>query len=69
MSPDITMCSGEGCRLKKDCYRHVAQPKPYRQSYFVEPPCAEKGTKCKHFWEVESKSQLKRFDAQAKGEE
>jgi len=37
--PDITMCSGKGCDIKQDCYRFTAEPNPYRQSYFCEPPC------------------------------
>ena len=31
--PDITMCNNDTCPLRKDCYRHEAEPNPYRQSY------------------------------------
>ena len=40
--PDITMCYGIKCRsvcpMKDQCHRHVAEPNPYRQSYFVTAP-------------------------------
>ena len=45
--PDITMCKGDGCPLKLDCYRFRATPSQYRQSYFVTPPIKEDGT-CSH---------------------
>jgi hypothetical protein len=35
---DITMCTGEGCPIKLDCYRHIAFPNQYWQSYFSETP-------------------------------
>lgn len=47
--PDITMCEGEGCDRKKQCYRHTATPSEYRQSYFVESPVDIHG-ECDHFW-------------------
>lgn len=50
--PDITMCEGGGCDLKSTCYRHNAEPNPYRQSYFAEPPFKKKmgGTACECYW-------------------
>lgn len=39
--PDITMCLGEGCPQKAQCYRHTAIPSKHRQSYFVMPPHTE----------------------------
>ena len=33
MSPDITMCSNDKCRLAGDCYRHEAIPDKMWQSY------------------------------------
>jgi len=35
--PDITMCKGEGCRMKEDCYRYKAD-RGIRQSYFLSSP-------------------------------
>ena len=44
---DITMCRGEGCKLKTMCYRFTA-PKGIRQAYFMTPPV--KDDKCEMFW-------------------
>ena len=52
--PDITMCKGEGCPFKESCYRHKAEPSPYRQSYFVETPY--EGGECVHFLEIKLRS-------------
>jgi len=46
--PDITMCSGAGCPLKKDCYRFTANPIDY-QSYFMSPPLTD--GKCEMYWD------------------
>lgn len=46
---DITMCSGVGCPISYDCYRHNAKPDPMWQSYFAEPPYND--GKCEEFWE------------------
>lgn len=35
--PDITMCKGEECRMKENCYRYKAA-KSVRQSYFLSSP-------------------------------
>ena len=50
--PDISLCSGNNCNLKDNCYRHKATPTPYRQSYFSIPPIEEDGS-CKFFWQYE----------------
>lgn len=34
--PDISMCQNKECPLSKKCYRFLAEPNPYRQSYFVD---------------------------------
>ena len=40
--PDISMCRGEGCPIKSTCFRHMAQPNPYWQSYAaLENVCNE----------------------------
>ena len=44
--PDITMCSGEGCKSKETCYRYKAMPSPV-QSYFLKPPIVNNG--CEHY--------------------
>ena len=46
--PDITMCKGEGCPLKKNCYRFTAKPFEFRQSYFITSPI--KDSECEYYW-------------------
>lgn len=43
---DITMCFGERCTLKDDCYRHTAPINEYAQAVFTERP----EEPCKYFW-------------------
>ncbi len=45
--PDITMCEGEGCKIKQSCFRFTAKREHY-QSYFVDSPLEPDGS-CKHF--------------------
>lgn len=47
---DITMCSGEGCDMKLDCYRHTANASGW-QSWFSVVPI--KDGKCDMFWDNE----------------
>lgn len=35
--PDIAMCSGEGCAVRGECYRHTAKPGEW-QVWFHTPP-------------------------------
>jgi len=54
MSPDITMCLGRTCPVKKHCYRYAARPDQW-QSYFAEMPFEKvlgKYKKCKYFWDT-----------------
>lgn len=40
---DITMCTGN-CPVKENCYRYMATPNPYGQSYsMLEPVCLPDG--------------------------
>ena len=63
--PDITMCTGEGCKLKETCYRYKATPDEFRQVYFAEVPYQNIKTsvlplgKCNHYWEYNNKSKQK----------
>ena len=50
---DITMCHGIGCEVKRRCYRHIANPSEFMQSWFSETPMKKDGS-CEYFWEVES---------------
>lgn len=49
--PDITLCPGERCPKKSDCYRYRAVPTTQRQSYFAAPPVAPDGS-CEEFLEL-----------------
>lgn len=53
--PDITMCNNEKCELRTKCYRFLATPNQYYQSYFLwkeNTPVYD----CRHFWPVEGVS-------------
>ena len=47
--PDITMCSGIGCPIKKLCRRFTATPDSCWQAYFVSVPYDPVLDKCDHF--------------------
>ena len=41
--PDITMCTGN-CPVKENCYRYMATPNPYGQTYsMLEEVCLPDG--------------------------
>lgn len=48
--PDITMCRGTECPKKLQCYRFLATPDKYWQSWFTIVPYSEEEKKCYHFW-------------------
>lgn len=58
---DITMCSGQGCPMKEKCYRFMAIPNIYRQSYFVNPPIKSDGT-CESFGQDSTKYEIIKFN-------
>lgn len=33
--PDITMCRNKKCKRKTECYRYIAIPNKFYQSYFI----------------------------------
>ena len=43
---DITKCKGIGCPLKEECYRFIATPNDFRQSYFDFIPYHHKRNEC-----------------------
>jgi hypothetical protein len=49
---DISMCSGLGCDMKHDCYRHTAKRSNW-QSWFSVVPI--KDGNCNMFWDNKSK--------------
>lgn len=58
---DITMCSGHSCPMKEKCYRFVAIPNIYRQSYFMKPPVQADG-KCDSFGFDNTKYETIKFE-------
>ena len=58
--PDISMCNGvrvdnnnsEMCPLRNSCYRYLATPSEFRQSFFVDAPFIKEpdGTSCEYYW-------------------
>jgi hypothetical protein len=51
---DISMCKGEGCKLKENCYRFKANANEFRQSYFSKPP-NNTPTECEYYWKIKIK--------------
>ena len=51
--PDITMCKGDDCPLKENCYRCTATPDDLWQSYFINPPYDEEKKECDHYWKTD----------------
>lgn len=49
---DISMCWGDGCLIKENCYRFLATPDDLRQSYFQSVPYNEEKKECSHFWDA-----------------
>ncbi len=45
--PDITMCEGDGCERRGECFRFMTKPGEFMQSYFAKPPI--KDGNCPHF--------------------
>lgn len=46
---DISMCYGEGCPLKTECYRYTAPINEHRQTYFVYVPYDHAYKGCEYF--------------------
>lgn len=57
--PDITMCNGGDCPLKESCYRCLATPSEFRQSYFMHPPYNKQEDNCQYFWDNSLYKQIK----------
>lgn len=36
--PDFSICSNSGCEIRRRCYRHMAKPAEYEQSYTTFHP-------------------------------
>jgi hypothetical protein len=46
---DITMCRGDLCSIKEQCYRFTATPNERQQSYFMVVDEVEKKEECDYF--------------------
>lgn len=56
--PDITMCKGEDCPKKEECYRFLAKPSGL-QSWFANPPFNKELKKCGFFWQRDTPEENK----------
>ncbi|TAH31467.1 MAG: DUF2934 domain-containing protein [Cytophagales bacterium] len=50
MPYDITMCGGENCPLKNNCYRFTGEILA-RQDFFGSLPYNQKTNECEHFYD------------------
>ena len=47
--PDISMCLNKSCPARKSCFRYIAKPNDFKQSYsHFEQVDGE----CAHFWDA-----------------
>lgn len=52
--PDITMCNNQQCERRNSCYRFIAKPPEYMQSYFLIEDRKLFAEDCRHYWEVKA---------------
>lgn len=56
--PDITMCHGNSCLLKDQCYRYKAKPTEFQSYFYITPYHVyrdEDGNiqhECEEFWDI-----------------
>lgn len=55
MMPDICMCEDKECPTKDKCYRFLAIPDEYLQSYFTESPRDKETGECGYFISTEKR--------------
>lgn len=58
--PDITKCIDHQCPKNRECYRYIAIPNDFRQSYFVESPRVKEGEKkgeCNYYWPIKKENE------------
>jgi hypothetical protein len=58
--PDISMCGGNKCPLKEECYRFLATPSEFAQSYFIDIPYNEEKKECQYFWDNKFYNKIKK---------
>jgi hypothetical protein len=54
--PDIAMCRGENCDRRKKCYRYMAVPFRFWQSYFSPK---KRGKDCDNFYPIEEGAKIR----------
>ena len=52
---DISKCSGSGCNQKESCYRYIAKPKKFGQSW-IAPPIVREGESCPAYSKLREKN-------------
>ena len=53
--PDISMCENINCKKRKSCYRYLAKPNEYLQSYVLFN--SEGAKDCDFYWHVDRKKE------------
>lgn len=48
---EITMCNNEKCSIRHKCYRFMAIPCKYSQSYFAGDPSGD--SSCEYYYKIE----------------
>ena len=51
---DISMCTNHECSLKDTCYRYLAKPNKYWQSYIKAEPV---DNECEFYWKYNKKKE------------
>lgn len=63
--PDIALCENTACPNHRLCYRFMAEPDQYRQSYSDFSP-APGDAHCEHFWPLSrATTRLRAVEAQS----
>lgn len=58
--PDISMCKNEECPLREKCYRFLAEPDPYWQTYAdFKYEIKDGEVHCDYFWDNKEYKQTK----------
>ena len=58
--PDITMCLNTECPLRKECYRYMAIPSAYKQSYADFKALIRHDGTCDYFVPIEKGMRIKK---------
>jgi hypothetical protein len=68
MCPDISLCHGEDCPSKNDCYRFRAEPSGHRQAWSNFDDMRQGAGRCDSFWPLDrAYTKLRPLQAQIDG--